>query len=245
MKKTKFILLISGIALILFGALIPAIFKSDKDILAFHRDMGHSEYTCSVTVSSNKDYEINSAIVYLEDFFGDKTIAKQISSTDITKTKVGDKYQYTFVVVYDSFGEYSEYSKVKEVELKTSIGNRIATESSFNWKIPVMIVVILIGAGLSVGGIIMFATSKAQKSSAERARKELARSNPEINTTNMTDEEVLSKYNELNSKETPNIFEEIFGAQQPKEQICAYCGSTISSDAKKCTSCGASLTKKK
>ena len=247
-NKFKYISIIVGVVLIIFGALIPTMFKVEKDKLAFHRDMGASEYSCQITITSKKDYEVNSAIVYFEDFFGKQEITKEVSS-GITKTKIGDDFVYTFVVQMTSFGEYSEFSKVKEVKLSTSIGTRIATESAFKWTTPVMIIMIIAGVVFVIVGVSMISKEKIQNNLAQKARKDLAQSNPEINTSNMSDAEVLAKQRELRfskMQEEGNPMASLFGIEQkPKEKICEYCGATNSAEANKCSSCGANLKTKK
>lgn len=247
-KKVKYILIAIGVALIIFGALIPTIFKIERDKLAFYRDMGVNDYSCHITITSKNDYQVNSAVVYFEDFFGKKGITKEISSSSVTKTQTSDSFVYTFVVKMESFGEYSEFSKIEKVSLNTNMGTRLATESTFKWTTPVMVIMIIAGAVCFIIGVTKILVEKNQKLNAEKARKELAETHPEINTNNMTDEEVLAKQRELKLKEFKegNGLASLFGVEtQPKEKVCEYCGASNSADAKKCSSCGANLKSKK
>ena len=247
MKRTKIVLLFVGIVLIVFGALIPTMFKVEKDKLAFYRDMGVSNYTCTITISSEKDYNVNSAVVYLEDFFGKQELTKQVNASSIDKSNSGNNYVYTFVIEFESFGEYSEFSKVKEVKLNTNIGTRIASENTFKWTTPVMIITIIAGVGLTIAGISIIFAQKAYKKHVENVRNEMATNYPEINTNGMTDEQVLAQQRELKRSEfQENGVAALFGIEtKPKDKICEYCGSTNGSDAKKCSSCGANLKRKK
>ena len=158
-------------------------------------------------------------------------------------------YVYTITINLTS-SEYFDYTEVEEVSLTTNIGTRIAKDTfGINWRIPVMIFVIFVGASLTLTGIAIMISSKAQKNAANKARNELAKSNPEINTRNMTDEEILAKQREIkfkNMQENDNELASLFGVERkPKEKVCEYCGATNSSDAKKCSSCGANLGTKK
>ena len=242
--KKRYSLIIIGVVLIIFGALLPTIFKVEIDKLAFYRDMGYSEYTCSITITSKNNYEVSSATVYFEDFFGDKEISKQVSSSSITKSQQGESYVYTFVVQMASFGEYSEFSKIKKVVLSTNLGARTATDSSFKWTTPVMIIMIIAGIAVVGVGIGCVLKDKALKMMANNAREELAKSNPEININNMSDTEILSKQREIKlSKLKENI--DFMIKEKPKEKVCEYCGATNSAEATKCSSCGANLKTRK
>ncbi|MBQ8615867.1 MAG: hypothetical protein IJ415_04800 [Clostridia bacterium] len=253
-KVTKFVLIAVGVCLIIFGAFIPTIFSdnnSSVDKFTYNRNSSLSNYSVTVNVISDKEFEISSATITLQDAFDEyNKLEKLATSSQITKKRDGDEFVYTIVISLTQ-DEYFDFSKVSSVAMQTSIGQRSATEktllsSSINWRIPVMIVVIFIGVAIGMTGIAMLISTKAQKSSAEKARKEMAKTNPEINTTNMTDEEVLSKYHKINSENKSSSLAELFGIETaPKEKICDYCGSTNDADAKKCIACGASLRKKK
>ena len=255
-KKVKYILIAIGVALIIFGALIPTIFSGgNKDTFTYDRKSISGYYYCHVYVKTKEDYELNKAVITLKNAFNEyDTIVKTVDSLEdvnLLRKKDGDSYIYTITINLTS-SEYFDYTKVDGVTLTTSIGERTAKEkellSSFSWKTPVMVIVIFFGVAITLTGVAMIISSKSQKNLAEKARKKLAETNPEINTNNMTDEEVLAKQRELKFKEFKqgNGLSSLFGVEtQPKEKVCEYCGASNSADAKKCSSCGASLKSKK
>ncbi|MBO5955036.1 MAG: zinc ribbon domain-containing protein [Clostridia bacterium] len=250
-KKTSIILMIVGAVLIVFGALIPTIFKgnsSSVDRFTYDRDSGFSEYSVTVNVVSSKEYSINSITITLQDTFDEyNTKEKLVNSPAVTKKKDGNDFVYTIVITITQ-DEFFDYSKVSKVSMQTSIGQRTAEEkemlSNVSWKTPVMIIVIFFGVAITMTGIAMIASIKLQSNLAEKTRKELAQSNPEIDTSNMSDAEVLAKQRELRLSKFKEDF--AFGDEQkPKERICEYCGATNSAEANKCSSCGANLKTKK
>ena len=252
-NKLKYILLVVGVAVVIFGALIPTIFKRGSvDKFTYDRDGHASEYSITINVVSKKEYEIESATIILEDAFDEyNTKEKTINSPVVTKKKVDGEFVYTFVVDITQ-DEFFDYSKVSEVVIETNIGERVAEEKSLtgiNWRTPVMIVVIFLGVGLTIAGVSMIASAKAYKNYAEQTRKELARTNPEINTSDMTDEEVIAKKREINqnkNSEKGGILSSLFGIEEkPKEKVCSYCGAVNGAESTKCSSCGASLKAKK
>ncbi len=200
-KKTRFVLLIVGIILIVFGAMMPTMFAKSKekyDKLTFHNDMASGVYSCKITITSVNSYTINKAVVYLEDFFGDQGITKEVSSAKITKTQSQNGYVYAFTISYASFGEYSKFSKVKEVKLNTTDGTKIAKEESdsfgISWTTPVMIIFIFLGSMMVLGSVIMIVSPKIKKSAANMIRQRVKNADSSIRVEYMTDDNVLSKY---------------------------------------------------
>lgn len=246
----RFIPFIVGVVLIVFGILMPVIFKIEYDNLSYYTDSGINNYTCSITITSSNDYEVSSATIYFENFMGDQEMIETVSSSKITKVQSGDKFTYSFVFQYDSFGEYSEFSKVSKVELHTNLGIKTAAEggmvslaSVFKWILTAFGVVSIII------GIIINVSFAIKRQTAEAAKVQMSKTNPEINTNNMTDQEIISKHIELNMEkraESSSTLASLFGVQpQPKEKMCEYCGSLNDANAKKCSSCGANLSKKR
>lgn len=254
-KNFKFISIIIGIAIIIFGALIPTIFKGkSKDSFSYEMDMTAGYYYCYVFVSSEKNYEILDADIVLKSAFNDHNKINKspqfLSGTNLLKTKEDGKYVYQ-ITINLTRDEFFDYSKVDSVSLSTSIGKRIPVEDKIgfeiNWRIPVMVIVIVAGAVFVIMGIVFISSNKIQKNLADQARNEMAKTNPEIYTADMTDEEVLVKQSELKRekfKEDGGIAS-LFGIEKKKEKVCGYCGGLNSHDARKCSSCGANLTSKK
>lgn len=250
-NKLKYILLVIGVAVVIFGALIPTIFSGKSlDRYTYDLDGSLSNYELTVNVISKEEYIINSATITLQDAF-DKynTLDKTITSPSVTKKKDGKDFVYTFTINLTQ-AEFFDYSKVSNVVVDTNIGTRIAEEKpmfNVNWRIPVMIFVIIIGSAAIIVSICLNSADRNQKKYADRVRKELAQTNPEINTTNMTDEEVINKKFELKRKgQEQTSFMSMFGIEQkPKEKVCEYCGAVNGADATKCSSCGANLKAEK
>ena len=200
--KLKHILLIIGVVLIVFGALIPIMFKENKkDTFTSKSDMTAGYYYRYIYVTSQEDYEIIDAVVVLKNAFNEHDkITKSpqsLSGTNMFKTKEGKEYVYQ-ITINLTRDEFFDYTEVESVSLTTSMGQRVAKEekfsSNFSWKTPVMIIVIFFGIGMVIGSIMMFVYPKIKKSSATKIRQKVKNADPSIRLDYMTDEEVLNKY---------------------------------------------------
>ena len=260
-KKLKYLLLILGVGLIIFGALMPTIFNSGKSALTAKfeyakKGTGIGNYFATITIISEHDFIIDSANITLSNAFNEYDIkSKSLNSLEVTKIHQDNEFIYVFNVKLTE-DEFFDYHKVKSVTIQTNLGSIEVKESNLlnkslnrkiSWTIPVMIIVIVAGVGLVYSGISMIVSDKNNKKRAIQARKDLAKSNPEINTSAMTDEEVINKHRELTNekyKEKGFWFNSAFNLNKEaenQERICSYCGALNDHSSKKCGSCGSAF----
>lgn len=199
-NKIKYVLLVVGIVFIVFGALIPTMFKpnSDLDQYTYKRNAGFSSYSLTINIISKKEYQINGATITMQDAFNKhNTLNKTLNSPSATKKIDGDNYVYTFVVTLTQ-DEYFDYSKISSVKISTSIGERTAKEDahdfSRSWITPAMIIIIFFGSGMVLGSIMIFIYPKIRKSAANNIRHKVKIADSSIRLEHMSDDEVLNKY---------------------------------------------------
>ena len=220
--------IVIGLILIVVGALIPSgATENDLDKLAFSRSFVN--YSCTITVTSARDYTVTSAVVYLEDFFEEEELRKDVSASKITKATVGEEFTYKFTIIFDNSDEYSKFSEIEKVVLNTSAGTRIAATDDYERPVSVTSIFMIIGGLLvaSFGSIILIKHSMGAKG----IKRTLER-HPNI--------EILLGEKPLISEEVKEQIER----PKPEPKICEYCGTIGDAGATKCPSCGAHFTKK-
>lgn len=220
--------IVVGIILIIIGALIPSgATESDLDKLAFSRSFINN--SCTITVTSECDYTVTSAVVYLEDYFEEEELRKNVSASKITKATVGEEFTYKFTIIFDDSDEYSKFSEIEKVVLNTSAGTRIAATDDYERPVSVISIFMIIGGLLvaSFGSIILI-----KHSMGAREIKRTLESHPNI--------EILLGEKPLIGEE----FRQQIEQPKPEPKICEYCGTIGEAGASKCPSCGAHFTKK-
>lgn len=272
-KSLKFVLIIVGVVLIVFGFMCPTIFEEkDEDKFEFVPKSSFVNYSMEITIKSKKDYTINSAEIVLTDIFEDNTLTKYFNET-LTSVQHGNNFDYTLTISL-SRDEYFEFSKVAKVELNTTIGERTAVKGTLGASIshiPVMIFCLAFGFGATFGGILMFVYPALKSKTHTYLKNEITKAGVDI--SNYTDDEILAKYedyfynrvkeegidldavdeegNKIYNEHklfdfTKEDYKKMFATPKQEQATikCEYCDYENDASSKKCTQCGATLKRK-
>ena len=200
-NKFKYILLVVGVAFIIFGALIPVMFKQNdgsENLDKFDYNKIFGNYRVRISIASQKEYEIDSAFITLKNSYNEyEIIHKTINSPTVVSKQFENEFIYTFSIQL-SLNELSSF-EIEEVTLETSIGQRktikkddysIITKNS--WTTPVMIITIIIGSTMVIGASLIFINPLIKKNFVNSIKNKERKNNPNIDS--MSDDEIIKKY---------------------------------------------------
>lgn len=235
MKKVKsgnICLVVIGIVILVLGIVLPfALNKKEfSPELNYSKkiELKYSEYSFNIT--SEKELQINSIKV----FFNTNSNHKgkdyiNVEMPIVEYSKLNNSHSYNFVLTITGVDRIN-YIDVNYVEINSDLGYFKLDDSvgiNFNWKIPVIIISVIISLFFIVAGIIPIISNK-------KFEKEIA----SIQKSDVT-EIFLHEQERMD-----NIIKEAENNTPQELPVCEYCGEENELEVKKCVSCGAKIKKK-
>jgi hypothetical protein len=157
MRKFKqYLMLFSGIIVILLGIILPITYFNQSTYYIAKEDISLGKITYELTIHSNRDLNIDKCLVTVEFLSGQ---IEEQEAQFLGHSLIGDEYTANFVLRLDNFGSVQELT----VEI---IGNeRFEVQEKYNdsSKLPTMLISSLIGAVM----IIMFFVTKGAHKAEE------------------------------------------------------------------------------